>query len=88
MNEYSLIFKKSADFISIVTVYVDDILLTGNNEAELQALKLFLDKEFQIKYLGELHYFLGMEFVRELTGMIISQRKFTLDLLHEFDSLF
>lgn len=51
---------------------MDDILLTGNNEDDLHALKLFLDTEFKIKDLGHLHYFLGTEALRESTGMIIS----------------
>lgn len=58
LNHYSFFFKKFGTFISIVAVYVDDILLTGNNEAELLSLKLFLDQEFKIKDLGNLHFFL------------------------------
>lgn len=49
--------------IAILIVYVDDIILTGNYREELERLKSFLSKEFEIKDL-ESRYFLGMEIAR------------------------
>lgn len=72
LNDYSLFFKKTDSSISIVALYVDEILLTDNNTKELNALKLFLNHEFKIKDLGALHYILGMEVLRESDGQILS----------------
>lgn len=79
-------YKKDKDLISVVAVYIDDILMTRNNPSELNDLKQFLDNEFKVIDLGEVHYFLGMEVIREKQGIILCQKKFTLDLLHEFDT--
>ncbi|RVX22937.1 hypothetical protein CK203_008434 [Vitis vinifera] len=66
--------------MTIIIVYVDDIILARDYEEELCKLKNFLAKEFEIKDLGNLKYFIGMEIVRSKKGIAVSQRKYALDL--------
>ena len=70
-----------------MAVYVDDIILTGTDFQKIQDLKSFLYLQFKIKDLGRLHYFLGLEIIYQDACLFISQRKFIMDLLKEFDCL-
>lgn len=42
-------------------VYVDDLILTGNDELAITSFISRLNREFAIKDLGDLNYFLGLE---------------------------
>ena len=72
---------------TILIVYVDDIIITGDNQQEIERLKEQLKQAFEVKELGELRYFLGLEVARSKTGIFVSQRKYTLDLLREMGKL-
>ncbi|RVW98396.1 Retrovirus-related Pol polyprotein from transposon RE1 [Vitis vinifera] len=82
--DHTLFVKKShAGKLAILIVYVDDIILSGNDMGELQNLKKYLSEEFEVKDLGNLKYFLDMEVARSRKGIVVSQRKYILDLLKE-----
>jgi hypothetical protein len=68
-------------------VYVDDIVITGDDTNEIVNLKKHLAQEFEVKDLGQLKYFLGIEISRGPKGMFLSQRKYVLDLLKEMGML-
>lgn len=84
-NDYSLFLRKSGDKTVIVVVYVDDILVTGDDVSQILSLKTFLDEEFKIKDLGQLSFFLsfflGLEFQKTDKGMPIHQHKYIKELL-------
>lgn len=62
-------------------IYVDDILLTGNNLRAMTDLISALGATFALKDLGDAHYFLGMETIRTSKGLFLSQCKYIIDLL-------
>ena len=77
---HSLFYINSQASIIFLVVYVDDIVITGNDMAGISSFKSFLHGQFQTKDLGILKYFLGVEVMRSKRG-ILSQRKYVLDLL-------
>lgn len=60
-------------------MYVDDIILTKDYEEELLKIKRPLATEFEVKDVGHLHYFLGMEVAQSKRRIFVSQRRYTLD---------
>jgi Reverse transcriptase (RNA-dependent DNA polymerase) len=81
--DHIMFIQRKGDKIYILVVYVDDIIVTGNDHVEMKRLKANLAKEFEMKDLGELCYFLGIEVVRSKKGVVLSQYKYVLDLLHD-----
>jgi len=68
-------------------VYVDDIILIGNDAEEISCFPNLLDQHFKIKSLGDLTFFLGLEVVRNSTSIHLSKRKYILNLLHDVGML-
>ena len=68
-------------------VYVDDIVLTGNNSCFLNVLIKQLSEAFELKDLGDLHYFLGLQITRTTKGLFLHQAKHAHDLLIKHNTL-
>ena len=66
---------------------MDDIIINGNDVDEIRKLKKMLAKEFEIKDLGKLRYFLEIIIARSNKGIFLSQKKYVLDLLKEIQML-
>jgi Reverse transcriptase (RNA-dependent DNA polymerase) len=81
--DHSLFVKKIGDTITIILIYVDDIIIIENNQEEIKMVKSKLKEKIDIKDLGLLKYFLRIEIAHSSKGLFISQRKYTLDLLKE-----
>ncbi|KAL9309176.1 putative RNA-directed DNA polymerase [Arabidopsis thaliana] len=82
-SDHTLFTLQSTQGIVVVLIYVDDLIITGDNKDGIDSTKTFLKSCFDIKDLGELKYFLGIEVCRSNAGLFLSQRKYTLDLLNE-----
>lgn len=80
------IYRSSGEDMCIIGVYVDDIVLAGKSEKQLEETKQILAKRFDIKDMGKLHYFLGMKIVQnDQTGEVwVGQPAYTESLLQKF----
>ncbi|KAL0387499.1 UNVERIFIED_CONTAM: Retrovirus-related Pol polyprotein from transposon RE1 [Sesamum radiatum] len=86
-HENYLFIKSSDSEFTALLVYVDDILLTGNSESALHAVRDYLDDLFTIKDLGQAKYFLGLELARSSHGLQVSQHKYLQDILADTSML-
>ncbi|KAJ1685788.1 hypothetical protein LUZ63_017178 [Rhynchospora breviuscula] len=81
--DYSLFTLEKHDKFLAILVYVDDLVIAGNNSEAIVQFKQYLSRTFHMKDLGALKYFLGIEIARNPTGLYLCQRKYTLDIVAE-----
>ena len=67
--------------IILLLLYMDDMIITGDDLSGIQELKDFLSQQFEMKDLGHLSYFLGLEITHSTDGLYITQAKYAFDLL-------
>jgi len=80
-SDHTLFIKHRLSKVTVLIVYVDDMIITGDDEEEIPRLQKELATEFEMKNLGGLKYFLGIEVARSNQGIFLSQRKYVLDVL-------
>ena len=77
LSDSSLFIFKQGSLVVYLLVYVDDIVMTSNNPQFLSSLM----STFELKDLGPLHYFLGLQITRSSKGLFLAQTKYAHDLL-------
>ncbi|KAL8098650.1 hypothetical protein AgCh_031421 [Apium graveolens] len=83
-TDYSLFIHHTSTVITLVLVYVDDLLIAGNCSNSINTLKSLMSQTFHMKDVGPLTYFLGLEIHRDAAGIIMCQKKYTCDILHKY----
>uniref|UniRef100_A0A2N9HKJ7 Reverse transcriptase Ty1/copia-type domain-containing protein n=1 Tax=Fagus sylvatica TaxID=28930 RepID=A0A2N9HKJ7_FAGSY len=79
--DLALFFRRSDHGITLLLLYVDDMIITGDDVQGIQDLKRFLGQHFEMKDLGPLSYFLGLEVSFSSDGYYLTQAKYTSNLI-------
>jgi hypothetical protein len=77
----SLFIYKTTSVTCYFLVYMDDLVITGNDPIFISSIIDQLSNWFSVKDMGQLHFFLGMEVIPTTTGLFLSQHKYIRDLL-------
>jgi hypothetical protein len=82
--DFSLYVKKTDHGIVIIVIYVDDLIIIRDSDANISNLKKLLKQKFEMKDLGKLCYFLGIEVIHSPKGIWLLQRQYALNKLAEY----
>lgn len=83
-SEHTLFTKTREGNILIVSLYVDDLIFTGSDEAMCEEFKKSMMLEFEMSDLGKLRHFLRVEVKRSQDGIFICQRRYAREVLERF----
>ncbi|XP_068328737.1 uncharacterized mitochondrial protein AtMg00810-like [Pyrus communis] len=81
----SLFIQQSSKGTVLLFLYVDDVIFTGSNTQLINQVITALTAEFEMKDLGLLHYFLGLQISYTSEGLFVSQTKYINELVDKVD---
>lgn len=84
IGDASLFIYKEQSHIIYFLVYVDDLIVTGNNQDFVSKFVAQLSQRFSLKDVGNLHFFLGVEVIPTKSRLFLSQHKYMRDVLEKF----
>jgi len=88
MSEYGVYVKKIIEGNQVlICLYVDELIVIGSDVKDIEAFKTQMMNEFEMSDLGNLTYFLGMEFTEVAEGLVIHQKKYASDILKRFNMM-
>ena len=79
----ALFLRRTDKGTILLLLYVDDMIITGDDLSDIQELKDFLSQQFEMIDLGHLSYFLGLEITHSTNGLYITQAKYASNLLSQ-----
>ncbi|WZZ08512.1 hypothetical protein YC2023_094433 [Brassica napus] len=82
-SDHTLFIQRTSGRYLAILVYVDDIIIASSNDEDVDSFKKSLADHFKLRDLGPLRYFLGLEIARSSSSILVSQRKYTLELLED-----
>jgi histone deacetylase 1/2 len=74
-------YYREGSHVIFMLVYVDDIIVASLSAEAIDALVRDLEKDFAIKDLGDLYYFLGIEVKRANDELLLSQQRYAKDII-------
>nr|GEV52305.1 hypothetical protein [Tanacetum cinerariifolium] len=69
----------------IVSIYVDDLIITGSTLDLIEQFKVSMRSEFEMSNMGEMCFFLGVEVIQSEDGIHLNQRKYAREILERFN---
>lgn len=84
-SDWCLYFRKNDNEMIFLLLFVDDLIILGPNQQEIDELKSALNQEFKMKDLGRPSTYLGMNVILEDGKISLSQKKYLMDLLQKFN---
>ncbi|KAH9704279.1 hypothetical protein KPL70_011388 [Citrus sinensis] len=85
MSESTLYIQVINHELIVVSLYVDDLLVTGSNEELVKQFKVQMMQAFEMTDLGEMTFFLGLEIQKSQQGIFIGQQKYAKEVLKKFN---